>query len=68
MKKFISRNWREVIGALVGGIAGLAYWRFVGCSSGQCAITSHPLNSTIYGAVMGGLLASAFKKNRKEAI
>lgn len=43
-------------GLLIGAIAGYAYYYFVGCNSGTCAITSSPINSTIYGVLMGGLL------------
>lgn len=45
-----------VSGVLLGLIAGYAYYYFVGCASGTCAITSKPLNSTLYGGIMGGLL------------
>lgn len=44
------------IGGVLGAIAGYLYYHFVGCASGTCAITSKPLNSTIYGMFMGGLL------------
>lgn len=44
------------IGVVVGLIAGYAYYYYVGCASGTCAITSKPLNSTLYGGLMGGLL------------
>lgn len=50
-----------IIGVLVGAISGYAYYYFVGCASGTCAITSKPLNSTLYGAMMGGLLLNTFK-------
>jgi H+/Cl- antiporter ClcA len=49
-KKFI------VLGAVVGAFGGYAYYYFVGCASGTCAITSSPINSTLYGIFMGGLL------------
>lgn len=49
-----------LIGILVGAIGGYAYYYFVGCASGTCAITSNPLNSTLYGSMMGGLLFSNF--------
>lgn len=56
------RPWMiTTIGALSGGTLGWAYWYFFGCTNG-CAITSSPVNSTLYGAFMGGLLASSFKK------
>ncbi len=50
-----------LLGAFLGALAGWAYWFFVGCSSGTCAITSKPLNSSLYGLFMGGLLGSMFK-------
>lgn len=40
---------------LLGGIGGFAYWYFIGCASGSCPITSRPMNSIAYGAIMGGL-------------
>jgi hypothetical protein len=49
-------------GALLGAVGGYAYWYYIGCMSGSCAITSSPINSSLYGAVMGGLLLSIFEK------
>jgi hypothetical protein len=54
------------LGILMGSIAGYLYYYFVGCASGSCAITSRPLNSTLYGGVMGGLLFNLFISNKKE--
>ncbi|WP_338377878.1 DUF6132 family protein [uncultured Flavobacterium sp.] len=54
------------IGIAVGLIAGYAYYYFVGCASGTCAITSKPLNSTLYGGLMGGLLFNIFVKSPKK--
>ncbi len=51
-----------VAGIVTGAVGGYLYYRFVGCSSGQCAITSNPVISTLYGALMGGLLAHYFQK------
>ncbi len=64
MKKFAKKHLLTIIGVLVGAIAGYFYWQQVGCSSGSCAITSNPTNSTIYGAMMGGLLFSIFQNNK----
>ena len=67
MKKWFNNNMLYIIGAVLGAIGGYLYWKFVGCSSGSCAITSKPVNSTLYGAVMGALLLSIFKnKSVKE--
>jgi len=52
------------IGGIVGAIAGYLYYYFVGCASGSCSITSQPVNSTIYGALMGGLILSLFQKEK----
>lgn len=54
------------IGAIVGAIGGYLYWKWVGCSSGTCAITSKPLNSSIYFAIIGALLFSLFQKKRND--
>lgn len=54
------------IGVVVGAIAGYLYYFYVGCASGTCNITSKPLNSTLYGALMGGLLFNLFVKSPKK--
>ncbi len=54
-------NLRLALGIAIGAIAGYAYYYFVGCNSGTCAITSNPVNSTLYGTAMGVLLF--LKKN-----
>jgi hypothetical protein len=53
---------RELIGIALGALAGFLYWKFVGCSSGTCMITSKPINSSLYGALMGFLVAGIFTK------
>jgi phage shock protein E len=58
----ILKHKLTLIGVMVGAIGGYLYYHFIGCSSGSCAITSNPINSTLYGAVMGGLLLNTFKK------
>lgn len=54
------------IGVVVGLIAGYAYYHYVGCVSGTCSITSKPLNSTLYGGLMGGLLFNMFVTSPKK--
>lgn len=50
-----------LVGVALGAVGGYLYYHFVGCASGSCAITSSPVNSTLYGAVMGGLLLNIFR-------
>lgn len=54
-----------IIGIGVGAIIGYAYYFYIGCNSETCAITSKPINSSVYGAFMGGLLFDTFRKNKK---
>lgn len=68
MKSFIKKYLLTAVGAVAGATAGYFYWKFVGCSSGSCAITSSPVNSTLYGAVMGGLLFSMFQEHKKKSV
>lgn len=62
----LKRYWLIASGILFGSLLGFLYWKFVGCSSGSCPITSKPLNSSVYGAVMGGLLFSMFNNNKRK--
>ncbi|RKS03470.1 MULTISPECIES: DUF6132 family protein [unclassified Flavobacterium] len=54
------------LGTVVGAIIGFAYYHYVGCANGTCAITSKPLNSTLYGGLMGGLLFNIFVPKTKQ--
>jgi len=50
-------RWTKVgLPVLLGAIGGYAYYYFIGCVSGTCAITSNPWASTAYGALIGSLL------------
>ena len=62
---FIKKYKITFIGILLGGIAGYAYYHFIGCISGTCAITSKPINSSVYGMVMGYLIFSSFQKTKE---
>ncbi len=53
-------------GIILGATAGYMYWYFIGCVSGTCPITSSPVNSTLYGSVMGGLLVNTFRDPKKK--
>ena len=66
MKKWFKNNALYLIGAVVGALAGYVYWQQVGCASGTCMITSKPINTTLYGAVIGSFLFGMFKKEIKK--
>jgi len=63
---FILKHRLTLIGIVLGAIGGYLYYHYIGCMSGTCPITSQPLNSTLYGAMMGGLLLNTFKKEKKD--
>lgn len=62
MRTLVVKYKAELIGAGLGAAAGWCYWYFVGCASGSCAITSSPVNSSLYGAFMGAVLGGMVKK------
>ena len=59
-------NLRKLgLGVILGGAIGYAYYYFIGCKSGTCAITSSPVNSTLYGVMLGALWTFPTKKKKK---
>lgn len=65
MKKLLLNNKLLIIGVFIGAVAGYLYYYFVGCASGTCAITSSPVNSTLYFAFLGGLVTNIIKSDTK---
>lgn len=62
---FIFKHKLIILGVIAGAIGGYLYYYYIGCANGTCAITSKPLNSTLYGAMMGVLLFNMFQKEKK---
>ena len=59
-----NKIYRTSIGAIVGGILGFLYWKFIGCTSGGCPLTSNPYQSVLLFGVLGALLTK--DKNEKK--
>jgi len=66
MKQLLRKHILLIAGIIVGAIGGYIYWRTIGCSSGTCSISSKPLNSMAYFALLGGLLSGFFTKKEKQ--
>jgi hypothetical protein len=49
-----------------GAILGYAYYHFIGCHNGACAIQSNPYFSTIYGAIIGSVFLLPDKKKKQK--
>ena len=64
MKKLLIQYKLYGIGFLLGAVAGFLYWKYIGCLSGTCAITSNPLRSTVYFGIMGALIPGLFQKQK----
>lgn len=47
------RIFRIGVGVLGGAVLGYTYWALVGCNTGACPITSNPVLTTAYGALVG---------------
>ncbi len=62
MKRWLLNNRLYIIGAITGGIAGFLYWKWIGCATGTCRITSSPWKSSLYFAFMVAVLFGMFKK------
>lgn len=60
--KYIKLIKPYLIGIVIGALLGFLYWKFIGCNTGTCPITSSPLISTAYGAFMGIFIGGIFKK------
>jgi len=67
MRKFLFGYRYIAIFIILGIIGGFLYWRFIGCSTGSCPITSNWHTSTLMGGVMGYLTGSIiFDKSDKK--
>ena len=51
---------RILLGPIFGAVVGYGYYRFIGCAGGSCPITSNPWISTMYGALLGFMIAQMY--------
>jgi len=59
------KHIKKIAVIVTGAVLGFAYYKFIGCRSGVCPITSNPWISTGYGALIG--LAFAFNGKKKRS-
>ena len=50
----------------VGSAGGWLYYRYVGCATGTCAVTSSPWLSVGFGCVFGSLLYTVLRPIRSK--
>ena len=59
---------KRVLPVVAGALLGFAYYYYVGCNNGSCAISSNPYISTVYGGLIGFLLSFPSKRKKKKGI
>ena len=55
-----------LLGILIGGAIGAVLGYLGKCSSGTCPLTADPFRGALYGAIVGGLLASVLPTRPQE--
>jgi hypothetical protein len=50
---------RILAGAIVGAGLGYGWYKLVGCPTGACPLTRHPLITVLYGLAVGVLIAGS---------
>ncbi len=62
------RHYLYVVAAftLIGVLGGYAYFYYIGCRTGSCAITSNPYMSMAWGGILGYLVPDFFVKKEAE--
>lgn len=64
MDLILKYKWK-LVGLVLGALAGLAYWYFIGCNSGTCPIQSNWESSTLYGGLIGLVIGKGPAKEKK---
>jgi hypothetical protein len=52
---------RLLIGVVIGAGSGFGWHKLAGCSTGTCPLTANPFIATIYGMVVGALIATSIR-------
>jgi hypothetical protein len=48
----------KILATIAGAGVGFLYYKFIGCRTGSCPLTSNPWISMIWGGLIGFLLAA----------
>ena len=57
---------RLLLGLLIGGALGYAYYHFIGCRGGSCPMWADPWRSTLVGMAFGGILLFDTSKSKSD--
>lgn len=73
MKEFINKHKYGLLFILPGFLVGFLYWKFVGCTSGTCPITSNWHTMVLFGALIGYFIGDSLddilkkRKNKQKS-
>ncbi|MFO7827876.1 MAG: DUF6132 family protein [Bacteroidales bacterium] len=68
MKEFLLKHKYGLIILIPGIIAGFLYWKYVGCLSGTCPITSNWHSMVFFGGLIGYFIGDSIDdKIKKQA-
>jgi len=56
--------WKPALGVVLGGLAGFAYYYYIGCATGTCPLQSNPYVMTGYGVLLGLVLGIPAKQKQ----
>ncbi|MFC2087530.1 DUF6132 family protein [Bacteroidota bacterium] len=59
--EFIKKNMLIIALTVAGILGGFLYWKFIGCESGTCPLTSVWYNNAIFGGFIGFLTGDTIK-------
>ncbi len=63
METIFKKHWKTALFMLGGALIGFAYWRFIGCTSGTCPLTSNWHITTLFGGLVGMMVSPANRKS-----
>jgi hypothetical protein len=66
MNTFSQKYWKYALFAFIGAGLGFAYWRFIGCTSGSCPLTSNWQSTTLFGGLIGVFAVPGKSKVKEE--
>ena len=69
MKEILSKHKYGILLIIPGLLAGFLYWKYVGCVSGTCPLTSNWHTTVLFGGFIGYCLGDSaddmIKKRKK---
>ena len=67
MMNFFNKHKYGIILLAPGIIAGFFYWKYVGCMSGTCPLTSNWQLTLLFGGLVGYFIGDSIDDKRKKS-